>query len=384
MIRPHELLPILCLTMLSGSVVAQSPIPNFDQFLTCIKSTGQGSICQLEAGEQYIYQPVVIERSNITVAGRGMGATILHRNQLYPDSTLKVASNVTGVTITQLEIFGNRDVFPCQGLDTFPIELDAGRGNTIRKVRVTFAPGGGVALLDNSSIYESEIIHTRNAGLFMMNNTVAESNSIQYSGTAGINVSGAGAKVKGNWLFKNRIEDDIGGGQIFVERGTSSNEFSENTIDGNDYISDGSPVHGCAVPAGIRSHGVEGYGSGHKFFNNEVRWHSGHGMYFTDASGIVISGNNPGCPVCAPKSVHHNQFEGIWFFPIFDWTTTNITLDHVRSQDNGKHGVKLQSVQSGPGFVNDACLTGNAEGPVWVMGGSVLDNPEPATGTACP
>ena len=149
--------------------------------------------------------------------------------------------------------------------------------------------------------------------------------------------------------------------------------------------------------------GIEAYGTGHRFYNNEVEQSSGYGMQLggSVATGqILISSSNPWDGSDAPRSIEKNLGHGIVLLgpPTWPYSTQGVTLDDVLVQNNSGYSVYLEEVQnygSFTGFTSDSCMSGNSSGDVPYNNAAASDPlsyPAPAsysvytgpTGPACP
>src|SRR5437588_1735213 len=129
---------------------------------------------------------------------------------------------------------------------------------------------------------------------------------------------------------------------------------------------------GCQPPSSQQYvGGIEGYGFGHFFYNNEVETHTGTGMIFAGSKPtgqITISSANPWDAFDTPRYIEGNANSGIVFlgpntYPPATSTAQGVTLDDVLVRNNTKYGVVLDSVSNYgnyTGFVNNACISGNS------------------------
>jgi hypothetical protein len=244
-------------------------------------------------------------------------------------------------------------------------------------------------------------------------------NRIQYGGTAAINLVGSGQYAYGNSLFQNRYElSDVShdplvcgstgvpcvqqGGQLTVWTTSSNASVPGNVIDGNNWpAEDGTlppSANGCPFGNGSAFNpGVEAYGTGHYFYNNEVVNNIGSGMQFAGASDtqtkdITISSWNPWDASDTARYIEQNHQAGIAFLgPVtnssFTKPAVGVTLDNVLVGDNSKQGIVLDSVTPDfvtnwniggqyVGFVNYGCLIGNTLGSAYTPG-TTLPNATP-------
>ncbi len=283
--------------------------------------------------------------------------------------------------------------------------LLGGAGSTVSVSNVGqggtgYLPGGG---------YGTQTVPgqmaTRFTGISITDGTGAWYNNISYAGTAGLalgGLSGAPQYAYGNKLTQNRYEmpdtspiPGFGcptapclnqGGQLFVS-GTNVS-IAANVIVGNGWPSVASPPYplpatNCPLANGTAANaGVEAYGFGHSFYNNEINTNTGSGMSFAGsvATGdITISSANPWDPIGptgdTTRSINRNSNAGISFLgPSTNAAFTNpavgVTLDDVVVQSNAKFAVVLDSVSNDTshanpinsaaylGFINNGCLVG--------------------------
>ena len=87
----------LCLALLALSpLINQLSALTFAEFVRCVGSNGQGSVCQLDPGQYTVNSTIFIGRSNVTIKG-----TI---NTSVANTTLQRAPGFTGAL--------SRDVIP--------------------------------------------------------------------------------------------------------------------------------------------------------------------------------------------------------------------------------------------------------------------------------
>jgi len=280
-------------------------------------------------------------------------------------------------------------------------DLDMASGATahVDAAEFVFAPGHAVNL-EGGQITGSLISNARSTGLFLYANAEALNNTITLNGTAGITVKGNGNRIEYNNLIKNRYEmtDGSGGGQLNLEPESIGAVVAENVIDGQDWVAYSNvDIDGCHFPYDNQLvSGVEGYGTNHQLFNNEITRNSSVGIGFGGSDGITISSTDPECPTCPPRYVRNNvnplpggTARGIWVYFSGNGPNTNMTLDHVRSMDNNGAAVYLQDTVTGVGYTNGACLSAPAPHPLYVpadvqdLGNVSLTNPFPQD-NSCP
>lgn len=212
-------------------------------------------------------------------------------------------------------------------------------------------------------------------------------NFIAYAGTAAINLNGVNQTAYGNLLQSDRYEisDGSGGGQLSVGGSTYSSPagafVGANVINGDywpaqHYLSPfTAAASGCSMPSTRQyNSGVEAYGSGHVFENNEIEQNSGSGLQFggSNPTGqITINATNHLSASDPPRLIESNQAGGIVFLGSPSWTYSvdGVTLTDVLVQNNALYGVAFQgttnySSSSYTGFTNDACISGNSSGAV--------------------
>lgn len=230
-------------------------------------------------------------------------------------------------------------------------------------------------------------------------------NNIAYVGLAAVHpFSGDRQYIVGNQFQKNRYEqpDGISGGQIWIADQATNLSVADNLINGDFWTTTGKNTGNtdilCTPNTGLYTLGIEGSGDGHRYYNNAIIQNTGWGILLRPWSSTstlnsnVISGYDPFCTgscVFVPKYIENNA--GCWsLYGCYGsgWPTSmgvagvnvnntvagpgsgigsvaNLTLDHVRSRNNGRYGVSLYNVTGTPGFIdsvngsNYACITGN-------------------------
>jgi hypothetical protein len=229
-------------------------------------------------------------------------------------------------------------------------------------------------------------------------------NHIAYTGHDAINaLSGSLQYVIGNDLFSNRYEqpDGVSGGQLFIE-GPTYVSVANNMIDGNNWTTTGHNTSNtdiyCTPASGLYTLGIEAIGTGNRYYNNQIQNNTAWGMLLHGSPGAldytVVSGYDPFCEagypagcVFVPHYITNNA--SCWsqygcYGPPYpsDMEVSgltinmreypgspgaNITLDHVRVTNNGRHGVSLNNLVGTPGFTDSknsgnpyACIQNNA------------------------
>jgi hypothetical protein len=252
---------------------------------------------------------------------------------------------------------------------------------------------------------------TRHAAIFLDGaNNGASYNNIAYTGDGAIDINGSGQYFYGNLVVQSRYEMPNGaGGQVFLSPSSSGASVAGNVIDGTpgyDGVTIADLWHttsttvldtGCSPQSGAEfPGGIEVYGSGHFFYNNEVENNSGGGMQLAGSnptSDITISswnGENPSDTT--PRYIEYNGYDGIQFLgpyalsadctvsgggpgyldshsvcqPIY--AAQGVTLDNVLVRRNNGYGVRLDGVSNDVlhtnpifggnynGFINNACI----------------------------
>jgi hypothetical protein len=329
----------------------------------------------------------------------GMGntpdSTILIRSFPSNADMLTVPSGVSGVWIKNLEFNGNRQLFDggCPPYNNYVYDVEVFGQAVVDTVYFFFAPGQAIGLHSSSAIENSWVYFPRITGIWLFDSSWAINNTIQYAGTAGINVSGLGGNtVTYNQLFSNRYEmpDGAGGGQLFTAIGSQNATIAENVIIGNNWRTGsspvGSPYFSCSPPQTPQTvGGIEAYGHGHHFYNNAVSQHTASGIALAGTDSVTVSGYDPGCGSCSQKSISLSGFHGLRVYP----TPTGgnnyyVTLDHIRSDNDAPNGVDITGPTTGTGFTRDACINNPQNVRVYWNTPTSWTNPYPATGTQCP
>ena len=187
--------------------------------------------------------------------------------------------------------------------------------------------GGGFSSHGYSETAEQTA--TLYTGVFMFNDyTGAYYNSINFAGTAAINMfTGSTQLVYGNSINSNRYEQPggVSGGQVYVNYQTTYATVGNNTINGDYWYTnmaqDRNPANPhyvrCLPGTGFWPFGIEGFGTGSRYYNNQIEQNIGFGMllrawgagYTLDSA--IISGYDPFCTSgCTPQYVTNNG--GCW------------------------------------------------------------------------
>jgi hypothetical protein len=391
------------------------------------------SVGSAGCGAGDISGPLIIGRSGtrssplwvLGTAVSGVADTILQRSATSLKSIMTVGKGITYVDIDNLTFDGNRyagcsSISVCGprvglGLNCLPAtdnsiaDLNAGAGGvvTIQYVDFINAPwialilGGTASTLSYSNLglgFRSETAAetaTRATGVFLMGQSsgVYYSN-IYYAGGSAINLyQGTGQYVYGNTLIEDQYELSYagcqysgcppGGGQLFIDPATTGATVAANVIDGNYWrtLATPPPINGCPVAPNQTSLGIEAYGNGHRFLNNSIMRNMSSGITLGGSSptnNITISGLNSFDANDTPRYIQDNHWGGIRFLGpktcgnICSYTSSGVTLSHLRVVRNNAYGIYLESV-SGTGFWeskspsrhrNDVCMYGNVTGDV--------------------
>jgi hypothetical protein len=129
----------------------------------------------------------------------------------------------------------------------------------------------------------------------------------------------------------------------------------------------------CTIP-NQGNDGIEAYGIGHGFYNNEVEQNSSYGMIVGTLGAnateqITISSSNPYDNTDTPRYIESNQGHGIYFSgpPQISYMEQGVLLNDVLVQNNTGWGVYLTEVQNSSGysgFANNSCISNNSAGTV--------------------
>lgn len=357
-----------------------------------------------------------IGRSGFTISGMGDASeTVIQRGAPNVVSLMTADGRVTDVAIRNLTFDGNRYGFggalSCLPANApiYDLNLSYGGSFTVQFVDFINAPGYAVQVSGTSTVSYSHFgwgtanesaqqTATRSTAIWISGrNGGAYYNDIGFAGTAGINLSGKNLYAYGNFLRNNRYEMPDGqGGQLYIAPNSRDARVIGNVIDGNywETAPNSSLATGCQPSqlSGIQApYGVEAYGSGHGFYNNEIERQMGAGMTFgggAPAGQITISGANPWNLEDVPRFIELNLGSGLWFlgthFFDFAYPVRGARLDNILVRNNGGYGVLLDSVSDSntyTGFVNGSCMSGNASGNVYAPN-SDLTNPYPNSYTS--
>jgi hypothetical protein len=303
--------------------------------------------------------------------------------------TLVTTSSIQNFAIAYLTIDGNRFAFSdpnnpndsgrgCfSGAYNSYIDVNATGAVTglVYYVSLYNAPGVAIELLGSEVVEYSTIWNPRTTGIHLYGNNAWVAYSYIYqAGTAAITAHASGAGILTNYLWNNRYEqpDNVAGGQLVLDEGSSNAVVDYNTIDGNDYRT-ANPVwitdhlnggsYSCIAVAGLGVDGIEGYGSGHGLYDNNVWSNTNTGMILKGTNGWLYSGYSYYYPDHS-HSVKANGF-GVRF--MYDSQTgqsnTNLVLDHPVIQSNTTVGLSLENfVGSSGGWIgphSGACIEYN-------------------------
>jgi hypothetical protein len=362
-----------------------------DQFRTCISPQGYdyGSTCLLEAklgappnDAHNITQPLVIGRSGILVQGTLVSSrsnTTLRR--MAPmDAVVIVADGVYNVSIWDFTFDGNRRTY---GGVRPKFELNLGAGTSGIYVSSDFVDsqdfagsvcysecryawsnfhGGCYPVGTPTCQPNTSALYVSNAATFWLNHNLFESYG---TGAVGIFQSTAG-EITWNTFYGNHWQYSFGnpGGQLVIDAASSNIDIGNNVIDGMN-------VPPPPSDPSLFIAGVEAYGSGLFFGNNEIRNHNGNGMSLVGVSHVHIA------PLTR-MTVHDNNtstfyscltdpvlFDGILVanFPGLPYAY-DITIDGTSSINGHCHGIKFQTSQIAGSTISgvkvtNTCTAGN-------------------------
>lgn len=407
------------------SAVSLAPVTSLAALQDCIGPGGAGD-CQLAPGVYTVpftdsggqqRTSLQVGRSNFAITGMGDATETIVQRAAPTVSALMAAADttITRVTISNLTFDGNRYGFGgalnCLTANALVYDLNLSYGGNFDVQYVDFvnAPGYALQVAGTSTISYSHFgwgtatesaqqTATRSTAAWISgSNGGAYYNNIGFAGTAGINLTGNTLFAYGNLLQNNRYEMPDGqGGQIYVDPSSLNARVAGNIINGNYWQTNPSTAlaTGCQAnqtPGTQTPYGVEAYGSGHGFYNNEIQQHTGAGMIFgggAPTAQITVSSANPWNSEDVPRYIESNLGSGIWFlgtqFFDFPYPVQGTTLDDVLVQNNGGYGVLLDTVSNSAtytGFANGSCMIGNASGNVYAPNNGLTD-PYPTSYTS--
>jgi hypothetical protein len=361
-----------------------------------------------------------IQRSNLLVTGGSTnpGDTVLQRSLLSQEWMMYADAGVTDVTIEYLTFDGNR--YGISGLNCNvgfqDLELnnaDGSHANGVFTVQyVNFINGPDISL-DMNGIVEGGVrastVSYSNFGVMTDhskanratsiwlagNYSGAYYNNVYYAGTAAINLLGYAQVAYNNTLYSSRYEQGDSGGALYIGDGTTYATVAANIIDGNNWqITTGQYINGCYHAAGATLSGIEGYGSGHRYFDNEVFNHTGDAVNLQGTSGtwsgLLIAGNNPFNSSDTVRYIHNNAYDGVRLKGgSGNGTTSGVEFDGVNIAGNGAYAIEIYSggvVATSTGFTSGSTthICNNHGSSSWVNmfylgSGSTLTNTTPST-----
>lgn len=290
------------------------------------------------------------------------------------------------------------------------LQLGGSLGNTSRASTVSYSNFGqgfsahGITRTaqQSASRWEGVILQGPYAGVW--------SNNIAYTGLEAVQIySGTDRYVVDNVVNVGKYEqpDGVSGGVIYI---AGNNVFyasiANNVLNGNywstsnaqDTNPSGANYTLCLPHPGLWTFGIETSGNGHRYYNNSIIQNLGYGIILrpwnssSTLNNNIISGWDPFCTGSCTFVPHYVQNNGgCWtLYSCYGsgWpsayrmagisvstqtasggpgtgTVSNLTLDHVRSVSNSRHGVSFDSVTGTPGFIdsvngyNYACIENN-------------------------
>lgn len=359
----------LCLAL-----IALSPLTNrlsaltFAQFVQCVGSNGQGSVCQLDTGQYAVSSTILIGRSNITLKGTmntSVANTTLQRapgftNALIRDLFSLIPStdqpNLRSVTIQDLTIDGNRS----QNLASFTSyapELQIFGIASVLMSNCNFinSPRFSVGLYGagTSGVVINKVTFLNNVGAFWSgptgnhngedytscpNNVLADDVIVANSRFDGADLNALYASITNLQLigntFTNTYNYPLGGfppagGQIDLDPCVDNAAVVGNVFEGG------------TKPAGAgNTQGIELHGTNISVVNNSItnNWHDGisiggaANIFIANWDGRVMSGNFAGVSIHQLAATDPSGFDS-------RRPVDFVTIDSVRIVGNNASGV---------------------------------------------
>jgi hypothetical protein len=424
---------------------------NLTDFRACVDSSGgsYGSTCQLASGVWDVDSTINVTRSvNIVGTVNDASDVVLRRTSTLGNNAIMFGGTdptfgAISVTVEWLTFDGNRPntVLCYDQANGGVIELSMSLVGVATVQNVNFVrakmdslwlggslQGSGYASTVTYSNFGQGLINSNNGyslngpqsaaryndAVLYTDETGAWYNHIAYSGSAAINVwQGYLMYVIANDIFSSRYElGGVSGGLVYINDQATYASVANNLIDGNNWDAStaqqsnpsGANYTLCAPNNVNDNHntGIEAFGLGHHYYNNQIQYNLGYGMLLRDTAGSThhsmdntfVSGYDPFCAANYPPGctyvahyLYHNATCGTncysagLGFPASMYvanlvingenatSANNITLDHIRSEYSGRYGVNLHSLTGTPGFTdsqnggtNYACMSNNTGG----------------------
>jgi hypothetical protein len=341
-------LSALLLSLPLAAQMSQAQIDSLAAFRLCISVYGTDSTCTLDpyTTPYEITQTLEIAR-NISVV-RGGGITpenvVVKRTSSTMPEIMKVLPGVSGVTIRDMTFDGNRSIVSPLNLNTVAgwadLSLAPSTNGNITVTDANFVNSPGYSMTVAKTNTTVQFVHA--SGGYMggidsydsatTNVTVQFSTFSDFGGGAVILAATSGGTVGYNQFNGNHREFPNGqpGGQLFINRGTSSVYVIGNQFDGENVYS------GWMVTTGI-----ECYGSNHHVTGNSLINHRGSGMSFAEVTGLVVGTGdyNNGANYISANSQNGLAILGLSGLG----NSSNITIDGNMSVDNGMYNIYVNA-----------------------------------------
>ena len=379
---------ISLLTLAFGSTSYLSALDE-QGFRQCISTNGSGSICQLDAkptpyhitnNQTHLAEgPFRIDRSGIVVSGTWITSrsdTTLLRANSGVGPLMYLNSGVNNVSIRDFFFDGNRRAL---GPTRPSVDLDLDwNGNayaiTVESEFYDARENSLSTAADNTIIEYAFIHHAAYSGIRVNEGNTAFTirwNRIEDCGGSAIVVhNNSPGSIHGNTIARNHKEwpwwtcnGQCVGGQIMLDIGTFWVTVADNWIDG-----------ALVQNGNLWTAGMEVYGSGHLLLRNHIFHHSGHGIYLTGASNVLIEGGAGDWRVGNNNHrVVARTFSGIHIsnHQLVPSLSNNITIKNYGSTNHHLYPVSIETrgIGSITGItVVNNCFSGNVNSSIYTSG----------------
>jgi hypothetical protein len=382
---------VLVLGISSLLLVQTAAALNYQQFAQCLGAQGQGSVCQLDAGNYVVTYTLEIARSNITISGTTLNSTrqtTLQRAAGFSGSLLMdqgPGKILNSITIRDLTIDGNRahnemaynlyspeaGFFAIKGL----VVLNCAFLNS-PNIGLALYAGGTSDVVVDSSLFSHPVIYGlwsdalgNNGNITYLqcptkkfvDNVTVENSTFENAGEPAIlgemtHVQILNSTFTNNHSYSIPFDDD--GGQIDLTVCTENAVISNNTFQ-----------NGSASPNGHVADGIELHGTNIAMINNVIKNNSGDGINMDGVQNIFIANWD------ASTGSFGNSRAGIAIAHSSSTfrLTEHIIIESANSTGNDSWGIWSDTSETTPDepvnhlVVSDSCLSRNKLGPTYFV-----------------
>jgi hypothetical protein len=384
---------ILLLLGISGlSLATPARALSFQDFVQCVGASGQGAVCQLDAGTYPVSETISIGRSNMTIEGTEQNsklATTLQRAAGFDGALLSdvsaIGTNLKSVAIRDLTFDGNRAANgePYYGYNP-DVAIFVVEGLLVEHSSFVNAPNIGLALYGagagdvvvDQSYFGNPVVFgmwsdaTGNTtgityqdcpALEFVNNVTVENSVFENAGEGALLAEVTNLQILQNVFTNNHsntVPFDDNGGQIDLTLCAKNVMIWKNTFQ-----------DGSQSPDGTLADGIELHGTYIDVIDNTVKNNSGGGIEMDGVQHVLIENSD------SRTGSFGNGLSGIEIAhssPTFR-PTEWITIDSAITSGNGQYGIWSDTSETTPSqpvnhlTIENTCESNNMLGPTYFV-----------------